>query len=153
MCSACAGRRSYLTWPDSPAARCAREAIRQKTQGEEYQPTDNHSKLTDSNDCTDYFSYFNLLLLFRLPSSLCLLPDILVRLFLCRLATTGTHVKHVADRRASYLRCKEFRHSCGPLRVCDCRSEPLFSSHLRDFLRRPQCSGKSSINQYVTANK
>ena len=80
-----ASERGYLTWPDSPAARCAREAIRQKTQGEEYQPTDNHSKLTDSNDCTDYFSYFNLLLLFRLPSSLCLLPDILVRLFMSSL--------------------------------------------------------------------
>ena len=66
-------------------AHSAREAIRQKTQGEEYQPTDNHSKLTDSNDCTDYFSYFNLLLLFRLPSSLCLLPDILARLFMSSL--------------------------------------------------------------------
>ena len=153
MCSAWAGRRGYLTWPDSPAARCAREAIRQKTQGEEYQPTDNHSKLTDSNDCTDYFSCFNLLLLFRLPSSLCLLPDILVRLFLCRLATTGTHVKHVADRCASYLRCKEFRHSGGPLRVCDCRSEALFSSHLRDLSRRPRRGDKSPANQHVTADK
>jgi hypothetical protein len=65
--------------------RARGEAIRQKTQGEEYQPIDNHSKLTDSNDCTDFFSYLNLLLLFRLPSSLCLLPDILVRLFMSSL--------------------------------------------------------------------
>jgi hypothetical protein len=76
--------RCYLTVPCRPA-QSAREAIRQKTQGEEYQPTDNHSKLTDSNDCTDYFSYINLLLLFRLPSSLCLLPDILARLFMSSL--------------------------------------------------------------------
>ena len=96
--------------PGGPA-RSAREEIRQKTQGEEYQPTVNHSKLTDSNDCTDFFSSFDLLLFFRLPSSLCLLPDILVRLFSCRRQTTGTHVKHVTDHRASDLRCKDFRHS------------------------------------------
>ena len=150
-CARCERGRCYL--PGRAVPREAREAIRQKTQGEEYQPTDNHSKLTDSNDCTDYFSCFNFLLLFRLPSSLCLLPDILVRLFLCRLATTGTHVKHVADRRASYLRCKEFRHSGGRLRVCDCRSEPLFSSPFRNFLRRLQCGGKTPLNQYVTADK
>jgi hypothetical protein len=74
----------FLPGPDCPALR-AREAIRQKTQGEEYQPTNNHSKLTDSNDCTVYYSCFDLLLLFRLPSSLCLLPDILVPLFLSSL--------------------------------------------------------------------
>ncbi len=63
------------------ASDAAPEAIRQKTQGEDYQPIVNHSKLTDSNDCTEfYFSSFRLLLLFRLPSSLCLLPDILAGL-------------------------------------------------------------------------
>jgi len=50
-----------------------------KTQGESFNQSNNHSKLTDSNNCRYFLFLAALLLLSRLPSSLCLLQSACVR--------------------------------------------------------------------------
>ena len=66
--------------------------IGRRHKGRVNQPN-NHSKLTDSNNCTVLVLVSNLLLLLRRPSSLCLLPVTL-------------HVSSYGDR-ASMLNAKE----------------------------------------------
>ncbi len=78
--------------------------IGRRHKGRVNQPN-NHSKLTDSNNCTVFFLLRTLLLLLRLPSSLCLLRSpsnsVVVR-------RQWTHVKQVAEARATHLRHRDF---------------------------------------------
>ena len=83
-CSArCFCASSHYSGMGSPEAGFAR-MIGRRHKGRVNQPN-NHSKLTDSNNCTVLFLVSNLLLLLRRPSSLCLLPVTLQ----CRRKETG----------------------------------------------------------------
>src|SRR6516165_9632700 len=78
--------------------------IGRRHKGRVNQPN-NHSKLTDSNNCTVLFLVSTLLLLFATPllpvSSAGHPPHVVDR-------RQGQHVKRVAERRATYLRDNDF---------------------------------------------
>src|SRR5262249_8363497 len=88
---------------ERPGGGGARETGR-RHKGRVNQPN-NHSKLTDSNNCTVLVLVWTLLLLLRRPSSLCLLP---VTLRMSSIGDSGLHVKRVAERRATHLRDTSF---------------------------------------------
>ena len=117
--------------------------IGRRHKGRSNQPN-NHSKLTDSNNCTvllfsnRYCSCCDSLL----PVSSAGYPP----LWLVVVRRQRAHVKHVAEARASSLRDKDFL--AGRSRCC-CNATQRSSLVLQGFFPAPVESGQEGTNFYI----